>query len=164
MINKEDDAQSSGALTPQKDYVILGNNVYERVNKRPEDIMWPRQEKVVTHAPEKKQPKTFTREKLGRAIKAAQKNFWGQSSYGVIFSAARDACDSSYTMRQFEDDVQSLTEEMKFDFDCPRGTLATAFCRNRYLKIHVDKWPGRGVKQRSIELADVFIDAMNNQD
>ena len=161
MINKEDDAQSSGALMPQKDYVILGNNVYERVNKRPEDIIWPRQEKVVIHAPEKKQPKTFTREKLGRAIKAVQKYFWGQSCYGVIYSAVRDTCGQQYTMTQFEVDVQTLRKEMRFDYNCPTGTLATAFCRNRYLKLHIDKWQLRGVKQRSIDLVESFIDHMN---
>ena len=39
MIIKEDDEESSRIIRPQKDYVIIGNNVYERVDKRPEDVL-----------------------------------------------------------------------------------------------------------------------------
>lgn len=39
MLKTEDDAKPSGRSMPLKDYIISGNNVYERVNKRPEDVM-----------------------------------------------------------------------------------------------------------------------------
>lgn len=39
MLFTTDDEESSRTFMPQKDYVILGNNVYERVDKRPEDVM-----------------------------------------------------------------------------------------------------------------------------
>ena len=177
MIFTEDDEESSFIAQLKKSYAgdfkganiniqtaVFGNNVCEKADRKPEDIIPPTQGKMTTPASEKKEPKSFTKEKLGRAIKAVQEDLWAKSSYGIIFSAARDACNSDYTMRQFEDDVQALSEELKLDYNCPRGTLATTFCRNRYLKTHIDKWPAKGVKRRSIKLAGRFIENINNQD
>ena len=164
MIYKNGGLRSSRASMPQKDYIILGNNVYKRTDKLPEDVMgdlFDEEEEEPTPAPEENRVKAFSLERLGQSIKAVQKYFWAQSCYGVIYSAVRDTCGQQYTMTQFEVDVQTLWKEMRFDYNCPTGTLATAFCRNRYLKLHIDKWQLRGVKQRSIDLVESFIDHMN---
>lgn len=164
MTKIKDGLRSSRASMPQKDYIILGNNVYKRTNKLPEDVLGDlldEEEEVPTPAPEENRVKAFSLERLGQSIKAVQKYFWAQSCYGVIYSAVRDTCGQQYTMTQFEVDVQTLRKEMRFDYNCPTGTLATAFCRNRYLKLHIDKWQQRGVKQRSIDLVEYFIEHMN---
>lgn len=173
---EEDDEQSSGNAMPEnsnedyfneanRDMIILGKNVYVRVNKRPEEVLLAtlRNEatklarSVVKHV-------VITREKIGRGIKAVQELFWGNSCYAIIYCVLRDYFAYDKKLKYFEDDINFLSKELHFDYLCPLNTLASAFSRNKYLKLSISKWPERGVKKRSILLANAFYLAIKEKD
>lgn len=113
-------------------------------------------------AGEDKSEKQISRDELGKAILAVQKMFWGNSSYAVIFCAVRDhhKGDDNYTL--FENEVNSLSEEIELEYPCPPNTIASTFYNNSYLKLDVGKWEENNVKQRSIQLVKAFDKAVEN--
>lgn len=112
------------------------------------------------HKQEDKPKEQVSREVMGRAIKAVQGLFWGQSAHAVIFCAMRDCYDYEDNACQYEADVEELTKEMDFDYPCPPNTISSSFHNNDYLKLNVDKWEQNNVKQRSIRLLKAFQNAV----
>ena len=99
-------------------------------------------------------------EVMGRAIKAVQNMFWGQSSYAVIFCAVRDLYGHDDNGALFEEEVTGLAGRMGFSYACPANTIASAFYNNSYLKLNVGKWEANNVKQRSLLLVKAFKKAV----
>lgn len=174
MIIEKDDEKSSGIAMPKKRYattfegahiqtLILGDGVFERVDKLPEEVLYPHRERTAPKTETMKNEFIITREKIGRCILAVQKYFWGSSCYAILYCVLRDRFGHKCSMTSFEDDVNMMSEELDFNFNCPNNTLAITFCRNRYLKTHTDKWRNRGVMKRAVKLADDFTEAINNQ-
>ena len=104
--------------------------------------------------------KAITLEELGEAIMAVQGLFWGNSSYAVVFCAARDLYKHPDNGTLFEEEVAELYDKQKFDYPCPANTIASTFYNNSYLKLHVDKWKDNNVKQRSQQLVKAFKEAV----
>lgn len=105
-------------------------------------------------------PGCITNDLLGRAIKAVQKLFWGQSSYAVIYCTLRDAFHHEFGMRTFEDIIKELSFDLRFDFKCPRNTISSTFYNHNYMKMHIDKWTAKNVKARTMNLVRAFIAAV----
>ena len=101
-------------------------------------------------------------ELMGRAIKAVQDRFWGNSSYAVIFCAVRDLYDHADNFTLFEDEVSVLQQELGLEYPCPPNTIASTFYNNSYLKLEVGKWKANNVKQRSILLVEAFKNAVED--
>lgn len=165
MLKTEDDAEPSGTFMPQKDYVILGKNVYERVNKLPEDVM-----KALLCDDEKapvvqksNRSIVVTREWLGRLILEVQHNLWGQSSYADFYGILRDIMGYDKSKRCFEEIVNCLHKELHLDYNCPKNTLSSAFSRNKYLRYNYNKWNAMGALKRSDTLVKSMIDVINTK-
>ena len=103
------------------------------------------------------------KEVMGRAIKAVQKMFWGQSSYAVIFCAMRDCYHHEDNATLFETEIDELSSDMDFDYPCPTNTISSCFYNNSYLKLSVDKWEENNVKQRSVLLLKSFKNAVEEE-
>ena len=150
---------------PKKDYVILGNNVYERVNKRPEDIMWPRREENA--APARKDRETITpidvtHDFIGRIIEGVQSLFWGQSSYTIVFCTLRDVFACTISMRSFEGIVRQQAETRSFDYPCPPNTIASTIHNNGFMRYRTERWEHHRAKPRYLQLVQAVIDCVNN--
>lgn len=118
-------------------------NYYEKDKKANEDSKEP-----------------LTKKELGLAIKAVQGMFWGNSSYAVIFCAARDLYHHSDNYTLFEDDVNEAWKEFGLEYPCPPNTIASTFYNNNYLKLNIDKWEDNNVKPRSLQLVKAFENAV----
>ena len=103
----------------------------------------------------------LSKDVLGKAIKAVQRLFWGQSAYAVIFCAMRDVFEYTGVGKDFEDEMNELAGLYKFDYPCPPNTIASSFYNNDYLKLHVNKWESHQVKPRSVNLYKSFVNAVN---
>lgn len=174
MIIEKDDEKSSGTAVLKKRYattfegahiqtLILGDGVFERVDKLPEDVLYLNREKAGARKETVKDEFIITREKIGCAIQAVQIYFWGNCCYAILYCVLRDKFGYNKKMKHFEDYINKMSKELHFDYICTKNTLSSAFNRNKYLKLNVDKWPKRGVKQRNIDLADDFYDAINGK-
>ena len=101
--------------------------------------------------------KDLPMEKLMDAVMNVQSNFWGNSSYAVIFCVCRDYYGYSDNMSQFERNIENLPFLILPKYTCPEGTISNTFKANPYMKMHVDKWESNGAKGRAIVLRDKFI-------
>ena len=163
MTKIEDGAEPSGASVPQKDYVILGKNVYERVNKLPEDVMKALlcDDEKAPVAQKSNRSVVVTREWLGRLILEVQHKLWGQSSYADFYGILRDIMGYNKSKRCFEEIVNCLHKELHLDYNCPKNTLSSAFSRNKYLRYNCSKWRTMGAQKRSCILAQSIVDAIS---
>ena len=96
------------------------------------------------------------------AIKEVEKLMWGQSSYAVIFCVLRDKFGYGDNATSFENDIMTFSSRLGLQYPCPPTTISSAIYNNPYLKLHVDKWKKRGVKPRSLLLAEAFIQAIED--
>lgn len=119
-------------------------------------------ENINSHCNEKEKTASISKEQLGRAIKAVEKHFWGQSAYAIIFCAARDMFDYTDNATFFENDISSVASRLGLHYPCPPNTISSAIYNNPYLKLHVSKWEKQGVKPRSILLANAFVKAVED--
>lgn len=172
MLIEEDDAESSGILMPKKRFatsfdgahinmVIIGESVFERVDKLPEDVMYVHRGRTVAKAEKKEESNVITREKIARAILAVQKYFWGSSCYAVVYCALRDTFNYDPGMRGFEQEIRILSVEYHFDYTCKTNTIASTTYHNRFMKLNIDKWEKQRANPRYITLAQKFIEAVN---
>ena len=104
----------------------------------------------------------LSKEVLGRAIKEVEKLMWGQSSYAVIYCVLRDKFGYGDNATSFENDIMTFSSRLGLQYACPPTTISSAIYNNPYLKLHVDKWQKRGVKPRSLLLAEAFIQAIED--
>lgn len=157
--------KSSRQSMPLKDYVILGKNVYERTNKRPEDVMNAiyEDEEVAPPAPEETAPIEFTHDFLGRIVEGVQELFWAQSSYTTIFCTLRDVYAYSNSMRGFERIIQTLHTTRHFDYACPRNTLATTIRNNGFMRYNTERWERYQVKPKFMKLKQAVINFVNSE-
>lgn len=171
---EKDDEKSSGTAVLKNRYattfeganiqtLILGEGVFERVDKRPEEVLYPHRERAAARTETMKDEFIITRETIGRCILVVQKYFWGKCCYAILYCVLRDKFGYDKKMKHFEDYINKMSKELHFDYICTKNTLSSAFNRNKYLKLNVDKWSKRGVKQRNIDLADDFYDAINGK-
>ena len=94
-------------------------------------------------------------EVLADAIRSVQSFMWGKSAYAVLFCVCRDEYGMGDNMSQFEEDLRSM------GFECPDGTISSAFYNNPYLKMRSDRWEANGAKPRTRLLADKFKEAVD---
>ena len=147
--------------------MILGNNVYERIDKSPEDVM-----KAIFHKDEEEAatlvqevtptPIEFTHDLLGRIIEGVQEYFWAQSSYTTMYCTLRDVFAYTVSMRGFENIVQVLYETHHLDYACPPNTLATTIRNNGYMKYRTDRWEQHRAKSNSLKLMRAVINFVNS--
>ena len=164
MTYMKDGLRSSRRSMPPKDYIILGNNVYKRTDKLPEDVMGDlldEEEEVVPVAQKSNRSIVVTREWLGRLILEVQHKLWGQSSYADFYGILRDIMGYNKSKRCFEEIVNCLHKELHLDYNCPKNTLSSAFSRNKYLRYNCSKWRTMGAQKRSCILAQSSVDAIN---
>ena len=151
---------------PQKDYIIIGNNVYKRTDKLPEDVMKAiyEDEEVETPVAQKiLRSVIVTNEWLGRLILEVQHNLWGNCSYAEIYGFLRDTLGYDKPKRHFEKTVSGLHKELHLDYSCPKNTLSSAFSRNKYLRYNYNKWNAMGALKRSDTLVKSMIDVINTE-
>lgn len=166
MNYKNGGIKSSRRSMPPKDYIISGNNVYERVNKRPEDVMGDllyEDEEEAPPAPEETAPIEFTHDFLGRIVEGVQELFWAQSSYTTIFCTLRDVYAYSISMRGFERIIQTLHATRHFDYKCPRNTLATTIRNNGFMRYNTERWERYQVKPKFMKLKQAVINFVNSE-
>lgn len=172
MIIEKDDEKSSGTAVLKKRYattfegahiqtLILGDGVFERVDKLPEDVLYLNREKAGARKETVKDEFIITREKIGRCILAVQKYFWGSSCYAILYCVLRDRCNHDPGMRGLESEIRSLSVEYHFDYICSTNTIASTICHNRFMKLDIDKWEKQRINPRYITLVRKFIDAFN---
>ena len=92
MTYMKDGLRSSRASMPQKDYIILGNNVYKRTDKLPEDVMddlLDEEEEVAPVAQKSNRSIVVTREWLGRLILEVQHKLWGQRNKYLRYNCSK---------------------------------------------------------------------------
>ena len=162
----KDGIKSSRRSMPQKDYVILGKNVYERTNKIPEDVMGDllyEDEEEATPAPEETAPIEFTHDLLRRIVEGVQELFWAQSSYATIFCTLRDVYAYSISMRGFERIIQTLHATRHFDYACPNNTLATTIRNNGFMRYNTERWERYQVKPKYMKLKQAVINVVNSE-
>lgn len=162
----KDGIKSSRRSMPLKDYVILGKNVYERTNKRPEDVLNDipfEDEEVATPVPEETAPVEFTHDFLGRIVEGVQELFWAQSSYATIFCTLRDVYAYSNSMSGFERIIQILHATRHFDYNCPRNTLATTIRNNGFMRYNTERWERYQVKPKFMKLKQAVINFVNSE-
>ena len=95
--------------------------------------------------------KGVSKEAMGRAIRAVQGLFWGQSSYAVVFCVCRDYYGYPDNMSLFER-----------EFDCAPGTISGTFRNNDYMKLPVSRWRDNGAKERVLVLAEAYQKAVSD--
>ena len=105
----------------------------------------------------------LSREAIGRAVKAVQSQFWGNSSYAIIFCALRDCFDYTENASLFESTINELQQEYALDYACPQNTIYSTFHNNTYLQLPVDKWEANHVKPRSVLLVKAFRTALERE-
>ncbi len=105
----------------------------------------------------------LSREAIGRAVKAVQSQFWGNSSYAIIFCALRDSFDYTESATLFESTINELCQEYALDYGCPQNTISSTMHNNSYLRLPVDKWEANHVKPRSVLLAKAFTTALERE-
>jgi len=158
--------KSSRASMPKKDYIILGNNVYKRTDKLPEDVMGDlldEDEEVAPPAPEETAPVEFTHDLLRRIVEGVQELFWAQSSYTTIFCTLRDVYAYSISMRGFERIIQTLHATRHFDYACPNNTLATTIRNNGFMRYNTERWERYQVKPKYMKLKQAVINVVNSE-
>lgn len=153
MMEKPDNQQPQQAATQQFAMIWNYNAHVEQQNNYYGACPQP-----VSPQPPSASP--LSREVLGQAIKQVEKYFWAQSSYAVIFCAVRDYYGYADNATLFENDIRSMASVLGLQFACPPNTISSAMHNNPYLKLHVSKWESRGVKPRSIFLANAFVEAV----
>ena len=169
---EKDDVESSGALRLKKSYatsfegahiqtVIVGDYVFEKVDKKPEDVLYATHENETRPAPIKEHPGVFTKDRISGGIQAIKEYFWGNCCFALIYCALRDGFNYIPVKSDFENDMRIISAELKLAFTCPKNTIASAFSYHRDLNLHMDKWIGRGMKSRNFDFAKKFIDAIN---
>lgn len=99
----------------------------------------------------------FSKAVLARAVEDVSEYFWGFSSNAVLYCVYRDAYKYKGSSADFERLLKDLDYKKEMKYLCSSGTIANAFSHNPYMKYHIDKWEGHGVKNRVIRLRDEFI-------
>jgi hypothetical protein len=171
MIIEKDDEKSSGTAVPEKSYagyfnganiqtLILGDGVFERVGKLPEEVLHPNRERTAPKTETMKNEFIIAREKIGRCILAVQKYFWGSSCYAILYCVLRDRFGYDKKMKCLENDIRALSKEMHFDYVCPNNTISNTFYHNKFMRYHIDKWEGRQANSRATDLVDNVFDAI----
>ena len=95
-------------------------------------------------------------EKLDTALNEVEAYMWGQSAHAVLFCALRDNHGFTDNMSRYERIHQKLSEKRKTQWQCPEGTIRSAFRDNSYFKNHVSRWKTMNVPQRVMTLYDKF--------
>lgn len=88
---------------------------------------------------------------VAKAISEVQYLFWGNSSYGIAFCVYRDGYHMENNASLFE---RQLADK---GIQIPAGTINTAFCRNPWMKYHIDRWAEVGASERAMRLKDELI-------
>ena len=105
----------------------------------------------------------LSREAIGRAVKAVQDQFWGNSSYAIIFCGLRDCFYYTVIASIFESTINELKNVYSLDYACPQNTIYSTFHNNTYLQLPVDKWEANHVKPRSVLLVKAFRTALERE-
>ena len=85
------------------------------------------------------QPK-LSDEQMSKVIEKIQTNFWGQSSWAVLYCVCRDNLGMPDNMTKFEQYIHKLTASMELEFPCPTGTIQRTLSNNAYMRFPIDKW------------------------
>lgn len=80
-------------------------------------------------------------ERLAHAVEAAQRFFWAQSAWAVVYCVCRDHLEMTMGMSEFERMVAELPFTRQPDYLCPTGTVRRAFANNDYLYAPFARWP-----------------------
>ena len=110
-------------------------------------------------APEEK--RTLSDEKLADAILACQPYFWAQSSYAVVYCVLRDDFGWDGNCAAFERMVELLPFKGKREWNCPEGTINSAFHYNPNLVRPVNKWTVEDSKERVLKLVGKLREELN---
>lgn len=99
-------------------------------------------------------------DRLTRAVEACASNFWGNSSWAVVFCICRDCCGYQGTMADFERLVATLPLRRPQFYECPAGTIQKTLSNNPYMQQPVTKWQQLGAKERVLLLASLLEDQL----
>jgi len=166
MTYMKDGLKSSRRSMPPKDYIILGNNVYVRTNKRPEEVLndIPYEDETAvqeTTSPHKEQDISFQLwEEVKQAVKSTirQGLWWSSRSWSVVYRI----CQIKGYMNgfsQFARDVNSWG--IDWEFNCNYDAIQKPTCKG-FLSGNPDTWVAKGAPQQFEKLGSALLLELDN--